>query len=138
LARGVLQGQRRVAHKTAEEFQNAVLQGSHNAQGQLESLQSLLDDRVSRTAVDVQEFGADEMVRIQDQRLSSAAMHGWYQTLNLEEPMLQLGKRNVLVRWAVLANQEKALQVWKKSTCYHLEVVLKKARMAIHDQTNKY
>jgi hypothetical protein len=25
-------------------------------------------------------------------------MHGWYQTLNLEEPMLQLGKRNVLVR----------------------------------------
>jgi hypothetical protein len=98
LARGVLQGQRRVAHKTVEEFQSAVLQGSHNAQGQLESLQSLLDDRVSRTAVDVQEFGADGRERIQDQRLSSAVTHEWYQTLNLEEPMLQLGKRNVLVR----------------------------------------
>ena len=108
-------------------------QGSHNAQGQVESLQSLLDDRVSRTAVDVQEFGVDERERIQDQRLSSAVMHGSYQTLNSEEPMLQQGKRNVLVKWVALAKKAKALQVLKKLTYYHLEVVLEKARMVIHD-----
>lgn len=70
----------------------------HNVQGRLESLQNLLDDRVSRTAFGAQEFGADGRERIQDPRLSSAAMRGLYQILNLGELMLQLGRHNVVVK----------------------------------------
>jgi hypothetical protein len=98
LARAVLQEQRLVAHKTVEASRIAVPQEFHNVQGQMESPQSLLDDRGSRTAVGVQESGADGTERTQDQQSSSAAMHGRSQTLNLEVPMSQLEKRNGIAR----------------------------------------
>lgn len=67
LVRGVLQGHSLVASMIAEECQTFVLQECHNGQGQQESLQSLHDDRGSRTVFDVQEFGVDEMEHSQDQ-----------------------------------------------------------------------
>ena len=59
----------------------------HNVQDQLGSPQSLPDDRVFRTAVCVQEFGADGTERTRDQHMSFAAMHELSQILNLERPM---------------------------------------------------
>lgn len=85
-------------HRTAEEYRIVVLQGFHNVQDQPESQLSSLDDRVFRTVVGVQGFGAYEREHIRDQQWSSVAMHGSYQTLNLKEPMLQLEKRNVVAR----------------------------------------
>ena len=66
LARVVLQDQQLVAHTTAEEYQIVLPQGYHNAQGQGENLQSLLDYRVSRTVVGVQGSGVYERERIRN------------------------------------------------------------------------
>ncbi len=85
LARGVLQDQQLVAHTTAEEYRIVWTRGCHNGQGQGESLQSLLDYRVSRTVVGVQGFGVYERGRIRNQRWSSVGMHELSQTLNLEQ-----------------------------------------------------
>jgi hypothetical protein len=87
LARVVLQDQQLVAHMTAEEYRIVLTQGCHNAQGQGESLQSLLDYRVSHTVVGVQGFGVYERERIRNQRWSFVVMHELYQTSNLEQLM---------------------------------------------------
>jgi hypothetical protein len=87
-----------VPHRTAEGYRIVVLQGFHIVQDQPESQLSLLDDRAIHTVSGVREFGAYERERIRVRQWSSVAMHGSYQTLNLEEPMLQLEKRNGIAR----------------------------------------
>lgn len=124
---------------TVAEYQSVVLpQGCRNVPCQAENLLSLPDYRASRTVFGVQEFGAGETERNQNQ--STAVMHGWNQTLSLVQPSLPPGNHIVVVIVAALAKQGEDLQASKKLTCcpYHSTDVPKNSTMAVHGWTGKH